>query len=150
MAYTIRPDRPNRDGLPPGPVPIKIALQRQEAQLYYPRSRILQQYLTDELAMAPIDEFNRGTYVRTFLAVNASEADLIPWYERELTARGWAGGSRNAIRTLWVFTRGDTEKYTLVIRREGGFGRPSNAPPGLMVYEVMYTIVGWGRARLGG
>ena len=77
MPYTIPPDRPNKDGLPLGPIPIELALDRADAQLYHPRSRILRQYLADEMGMAPHDEFNRGTYVRTFLAVNASETDLI-------------------------------------------------------------------------
>ena len=149
MPYVIPPDRPNRDGLPPGPVPIELALERPDSQLYYPRSRILQQYLNDELASEPIYEFNRGTYLRTFLTADASEADLIEWYVRELTTRRWAAVSRNAQGTMLVFIRGDTEEYIVVIRREGGFGRPSNAPRGRLVYEGMYAIVGGGRAGLG-
>ena len=144
--YPIRPDRPNRDGLPPGPVSIELALQRRAAQLFYPKSRKLKQYRVNELESALIDECPRGTYVRTFLAVDAPEADLFAWYDRELMAREWVPRSRNAARGMKVFTRRDTETYTIVLRREGDFGRPSNAPRGRLAYEVMYTIVGRGRA----
>lgn len=147
MPYQVTPDRANRDGLAPGPVPLALVTGRPEASLYYPRSRLLERVEVDEATNGAIEDINRGSYVRSFLTTGVPEPEVVSWYKQELKARGWIYVSRNTSRTMRVFLRGDTEFFTLVVRREGTVGRPRRAPNGVSVYEILYAVEGLGRVR---
>lgn len=149
MSYEVSPDRPNRDGLPPGPVPIQVLLNRPEARMRFPRAKVIQHFEADEARSAPIEEINRGSWTRTFFTSRANEKEVVEWYKQELKARGWAYASRDMTGTMRVFLRGDTESLSLIMRPEGGFGRPRIARRGSLVYEVFYVVEGLGRARVG-